>query len=128
MSDAPTGDNIVQLFKTYEQMHADECAIYKEHYDAWHAAYHRWDLVKAALADDPPAELAKLAAGDGELALAKSDAARLKTTCCYPDVAADAELAKKLRALEEKNAERLFGLSALAKRSMRFASAHGRRN
>lgn len=122
------GNNIVPLFQTYEEMDRSEREIYKEHFDAWHAAYRRWDLVKAALADDPPAELSKLAAGDGELALAKSEAARLKASCYCPDIAANAELARKLRTLEEKKAERLFGLSALAKRSLRFASAQARRN
>jgi hypothetical protein len=122
------GDNVLPLFKTYEEMHADECEIHKQHYDDWHAAYRRWDLVNAALADDET-ELHKLAAGDTELQLAKSEAQRLKKQHGgIAEFLADGELASKLRSLVEKRNERLYGLGALAKRSMRFASAQARKN
>jgi len=121
----------VPLFKTFEQLHADECEIYQEHHDAWHAAFHRWDLVKAVIADDA-AELTKLTTGDAEMALAKSDAARFKVGDCGDHVLAIArattELSDTLRSLVEKRNERLYGLGTLAKRSMRFASAHVRTN
>jgi hypothetical protein len=117
---------IVPLFRTYAEMQQDECAIYKEHYDAWHAAYRRWDLVNAALADDDT-ELNKLAASDPEMALAKSDAERLRKLY-HPEISATAELASTLRKLCEKRNERLYGLGALARRSQRFASAHANRS
>jgi hypothetical protein len=120
------GNNVVPLFKTFEQLREQECEIFKSHYDAWHAAYRRWDLVKAAIADDEN-ELTKLAAGGDELALAKSDAVRLRKSY-NPELSATCELASALRALCERRNERLFGLGTLAKRSMRFASAHERRN
>jgi hypothetical protein len=121
-------NKIVPLFKNFEQLHEEECVIYKEHYDAWHAAYRKWDLIKAALADDT-AELNKLAAGDAEMALAKSEAARLKKQYRYhPDFYATADLVNTLKALVEKRDGRLFGLGAVAKRSMRFARAHASKN
>jgi hypothetical protein len=119
---------LIVLFKTFEELQRDECAIYKEHYDAWHAAYRHWDLIMAALANDEN-ELTKLAAGGAELELAKSEAARLKKR--HGELAefyTSAALAKQLRELVEKRNERLYGHSALSKRSVRFASAHARRN
>jgi hypothetical protein len=118
-------DNIVPLFKTFEQLHSDECLIYREHYDNWHAAYRRWDLIKAVLADDDGAELSKLAAADSELGFAKSEAARLKKAhgAQLAGFYACVELTAYLRSLVEKRNARLYGLNALAKRSMRFASA-----
>jgi hypothetical protein len=128
MSKSTIEGNIVPLFKNYEELHREECEIYKDHYDKWHAAYRKWDLVKAAI-DNDENELSKLAAGDSELDLAKSEAARLKKR--YRDSAeffATVELAKYLRELVERHNDRLFGMSALAKRSMRFAMAQDRRN
>jgi hypothetical protein len=126
MSNENMGELIV-LFKSYDELRRDECEVYREHYDAWHAAYRRWDLVKAALADDDT-ELAKLAGSDRELGLAKSEAARLKKQ--HGDLAgffANVELAARLRALVEKRNASLYGVSALAKRSLRFAMASERR-
>jgi hypothetical protein len=80
-------------------------------------------LVKAAIADDAT-ELTKLATGNAEMALAKSDAARFKVGDRGDNVLAVAcattELSDTLRSLVEKRNERLYGLGALAKRSMRF--------
>jgi hypothetical protein len=125
MTENNMGELIV-FFKTFDEMQRDECAIYKEHYDAWHAAYHRWDMIRAALASDDN-ELAKFA-GDAGLDLAKSESARLKKR--YGGSAeffATVELAKYLRGLVEKRNERLYGLGALAKRSMRFSMASERK-
>ena len=127
-----TSENIVPLFKTFDELDRDQCVIYREHYDNWHAAYRRWDLIKAVLAEDDGAELAKLAADDSELALAKSEVARIKRERGSDKLVASTfacvELVTRLRQLCEKRDERLYGLSALAKRSVRFAMAHDRRN
>ena len=120
------GTNVVPLFKTFEALHEEECAIYKWFYDAWHDEFHQWDLVNAALANDE-GELSKLAAGNAERAIAKRAASRLRKGC-NPEFFASCELARTLHALVKKRSEQLYGLGTLARRSQRFASAHASRN
>ena len=120
-----TWGNVVPLFKTFEELHRDEIAIFKHHHDEWTAAFRQWDLVCAALQNDE-GELTKLAGAGAELSIAKAAAARFKAHPA-PELAAAADLAKRLRALAEDRDERLFGLGDVAKRSLRFASAQQRR-
>jgi hypothetical protein len=131
MSSAPMTDeeNIVVLFKTFEDLKRDEDKIIGEYEAEWAKAYSVWDLTRAVI-DDDKTELAKFAAAP-ELALIKADvAASVKK---YKDTAvanahATAVCAASLRAAVEKRNNLLFGYSALAKRSLRFASAHASRN
>jgi len=128
MSDAQmTGENIVVLFKKFEDLQRDEQKILHEFCCEWEAAYKRFDVVQAAISGDNAA----LAKFDGtEVALAKSDVERsIKKfgDTGVADVGSVAKLAADLKAAVEKRNGRLFGFTALGKRSMRFAMAQDRR-
>jgi hypothetical protein len=118
-------ENVVPLFKTFEELHRDEVAIYQEHYSEWHRAYARWDVTLAVLKNDNTA-LAKCA-GNADFDIAKAEAQSLKKQ--HGDLAefyANSALIKQLRALVDKRNERLFGLGEVARRSARFASVQRR--
>ena len=126
MSDANIStENVVVLFKTFEDLKRDEDLILKEYAAEWEKAYVIFDMTEAALNNDAGA-LAKFIGPD--LALAKAEAERLKSKYTAPETQAMVTLVKSLKAAVDKRNERLFGYTALAKRSLRFASAHGRRN
>jgi hypothetical protein len=122
-------NKIVPLFKTFEEMQRDEEEILKDFAAEWEHAYVLNDMAFAAIENDETA-MAKFA-GQPEMALAKAEVERQESKYSGDTLArvkATAALAKRLRAAVEKRDARLYGLSALAKRSMRFASAHARRS
>jgi hypothetical protein len=120
------GSNIVPLFKNFAELQRDEDEILKQYAAEWERAYVIYDMTEAALNNDATA-LAKFAASP-EMALAKSEAQRLRSRYAAPETFAMVTLVKSLKAAVEKRNDRLYGHTALAKRSMRFAMAHDRRN
>jgi hypothetical protein len=118
-------ENVVVLFKSFEDLKRDEDLILKEYAEDWEKAYRIFDMTTAALNNDAAA-LAKFVGP--ELALAKADAERIKSKFAVPDVQAMVTLVKSLKAAVDKRNARLFGCTALAKRSLRFASSHARKN
>jgi hypothetical protein len=126
MSNAPiTEDNVVVLFKTFEDLKRDEDQILSEYEAEWAKAYSVWDMTNAAIDDDATA-MAKFAGP--EMTLAKTEAARLKAKYRVPETQAMVTLVKSPKAAVEKRNDRLFGYTALARRSMRFASAHANKS
>jgi|GEM_PF-6250613 len=120
---------VVPLFQTFDQLRSNEYDVLSEHYEAWNKAFARYLALDAVLKGDTDA-LAKCSSVDADLA--KSEAARRmallspETRKYNPDharVHALKDFATELRTLCEKRDERLFGLSAVAKRSLRFARA-----
>jgi hypothetical protein len=122
-------DNIVVLFKTFEDLKRDEDLILREYAEEWEKAYVVFDMTTAVIHDDQTA-MAKFAGP--EMALAKSEAERLKSqyggSIAVAESKAMVTLVKGLKAAVEKRNERLFGHTSLAKRSLRFAMAHERRS
>lgn len=109
-------------FQTFEESQREEHKILTEHAAAWEKANAEYTAVVASLSGDDVG-LAKMVAS--EVALGKADADRLrKQHGASADIFAMQALVSKLRALTEKRDERLFGYGAVAKRSLRFASAN----
>jgi hypothetical protein len=125
MSDANNMGELIVLFKSFAELQRDEDLILKQYAAEWERAYVIYDMTEAALNSDKTA-LAKFAGP--ELALAKAEAARLKSKYRAPETQAMVTLVKSLKAAVEKRNDRLYGHTALAKRSMRFAMAQDRRN
>ena len=123
--------NVVPLFRTFTELQHDQHQIMSDYFADWERAYEIWDIAKAAMDGDASA-LAKFTQSDSaHVALAKSEAHRSKTL--YGDLAvaesrALAKLVASLKAAVDKRNDRLFGHTALARRSMRFAMAQERRN
>jgi hypothetical protein len=120
-------ENVVVLFKNFEDLKRDEGQILKEYAAEWERAYVMFDMTEVAFNKDETA-LAKFDGAD--LALAKSEAERLRSSgsMTTAKVQALVTLTKSLKAAVDRRNDRLFGHTALAKRSMRFASAHARRS
>jgi hypothetical protein len=122
-----TGDNIVVLFRTFEDLQRDEQKIMKDYFAEWEAAYKRFDVAQAAISGDNTA-LAKF--DNTEVALAKAEvesSIKKYGNTGVAEVSSVARLASDLKASVTKRDDRLYGMSALAKRSRRFAMASGRR-
>lgn len=117
-------ENVVVLFKTFEDLKRDEDLILREYAEEWEKAYVIFDMTEAALTNDSAA-LAKF--GGPELTLAKAEAARLKSKYHAPESQAMVTLVKSLKAAVDKRNERLFGVGEVARRSRRFAMASERR-
>jgi hypothetical protein len=129
MTDAINTENVIVLFKTFEDLKREEDLILSEYEAEWAKAYSAWDMTSAAIDDDATA-MAKFAGP--EMTLAKAEAARLKSKCngsvAVANSGAMVTLVKSLKAAVDKRNDRLFGYSALAKRSMRFALAHANKS
>jgi hypothetical protein len=129
MTDAINTENVIVLFKTFEDLKRDEDQILSEYEAEWAKAYSVWDMTNAAIDDDATA-MAKFAGP--EMTLAKAEAARLKSKCngsiAVANSGAMVTLVTSLKAAVEKRNTRLFGFGALAKRSQRFASARASEN
>jgi hypothetical protein len=122
-----TEGNIVVLFRTFEDLQRDEQKIMKDYFAEWEAAYARFDVAQAAINGDNTA-LAKFADADVSLAKAAVESSiRKYGDTGVADVGSVARLASDLKASVTKRDERLYGMSALAKRSRRFAMASERR-
>jgi hypothetical protein len=158
MSDAQMTekDNVVPLFKTFEEMQRDEEAILADFEKDWHGAFKAFEVASDAVLDDEaplakvittPAPLVALQKSGAIAALSKLDwslAAEVETMFKnFAAVSAEhRRLKKKIeaghkamqnlenarRAAIERRDERMFGHGALRRRSQRFASAHARRN
>lgn len=117
------GDKVVPLrFQNFEDMCRDQEKILRDHFENWQQAYSQFDAVNAALAGDT-AMLAKMAPADADLGKAEAD--RLtKQHGKSANIYALATLVQTLRDLCETRDRKLFGHSAVAKRSLRFARAN----
>jgi hypothetical protein len=117
-------NNVVPIrFQSFDELQRSEREIFVKHHDGWHAAFHRFDMVDAALKGDDAA-LAKCA-GPDEVPMAKVEASRLRSK--HGDAAniyALQSLVKTLREINETRDRQLYGHTAVAKRSLRFASAN----
>ncbi|MET4483031.1 hypothetical protein [Bradyrhizobium sp. F1.13.3] len=115
--------NIVPLrFQSFEELQRTEQEIFADHYEAWHAAFAKFDHVDAALKGDDGA-LAKCTAS--EMTLAKAEAARhLREFGALAKVGALEDLVATLRHLNEVRDAALFGYGAVARRSLRFARSN----
>ena len=123
-----TEDNVVVLFKKFEDLQRDEAEITGEFMAEWERAYRKFDIVQAAINGDHVA-LAKFA--DPEVALAKSQVeGSIKTfgDTLVARVRSVATLASALKDAVSKRDGRLYGVTEVAKRSRRFAMAQDRRN
>jgi hypothetical protein len=104
-------ENIVPLFKSFEELKSDEEQILKDFAGEWEAAYVTFDERQPAVA------LAKVNAGND--CLKSADALLVKRNSII-------SLVNDLKAAVEKRNGRLFGFDELAKRSYRFATAQRR--
>ena len=104
-------ENIVPLFKTFEDLKSDEEQILKDFADEWERAYIQFEKRQPAVA------LAKAHAGHD--CLKRADALLAKRNSIIT-------LVNDLKAAVEKRDGRLFGFDELAKRSYRFATAERR--
>ncbi len=120
-------ENVVVLFKKFEELQRDEDEIMREFLAEWEGAYQKFDVVQAAINGDNTT-LAKF--DNAEVSLAKAEVAssiRKFGDTKVAEVSSVAKLAGDLKAAVEKRNGRLFGFTALGKRSMRFAMASERR-
>lgn len=120
------------LFRSFEDLQRDEQRALQDFGKEWTGAFATFDLagivvekMKAALASAPTAKN-----DTSEIGVAHSEEVdRLRKA--YDIEAARhnalAALVEKLKAAVERRNERLYGMTAVAKRSMRFASAQQRR-
>lgn len=109
-------------FSSFEELQHTEQEIFADHYQAWHAAFAKFDHVDAALKGDDDA-LAKCSAS--EMTLAKAEAARhVREFGALAKVGALEDLLTTLRHLNEKRDAALFGYGAVARRSLRFAQSN----
>ena len=147
--------NIVPLFKSFDELQADESAIATDVERDWNAANAAYDdaMAKvAALKKNPPGDISEAYAKtlSALKKMAKLDPSSA-STCnkMIQDIAAleirRIDVAGKLaisqaekdalanligsrKAAIEKRDERMFGHGALARRSQRFATAHANKN
>jgi hypothetical protein len=147
MIDHKNTEKIVPLFCTFEQMQDDEKKIIAEYVEDWNVAYKAFDAAEAAL---PTTEQALAKISHSQIAVPKSivgtDLGRsfaeavtelnkvsqqhrqlkadYSVTVAYAQ--AQAALVTALKTAVAKRNDRLYGLGAVAKRSLRFASADRR--
>ena len=152
------GNNIVPIFKTFDELQHDHDEIRKDFENDWLEAFKIFDVARAAVLDEDKATLAKIVDTEpspfaalkksGALAaLAKFDpelSAKIDKMSSEfavvvaehnrlkKEITAGREAIKNLNdgraAAIQKHDERLFGFGALRRRSQRFASAHERKN
>jgi hypothetical protein len=149
--------NIVPLFKTYEELISDEKKILADCETESEAAFKAFEVARDAIISDDvalakvvdttvsplaalkkfsryaalaklyPALFAQIETMSNQFAVVSAEHKALKKQISTKrEVIQTLENARK--AAIDKRDGRLFGLTALAKRSMRFASAHERRN
>jgi hypothetical protein len=152
MTDASmtTGDNIVPLFRTFDELQANETAIAVDAVREWNEANQAYDAAMskvAALKKNPPgdisedyprtiAALKKMATQNPSAAstcnsmiqdLAALEIHRIdlasKLAISQAETDALAQLGAARKAVIEKRDQRMFGFGALARRSQRFATA-----
>jgi len=149
---------IVPLFKTFEQLQADEEAIRADFEKDWNGAFEVFKVASAAVLDGSGEPLAKIVDTESSPltalkksgaidALAKLDpgltvqvvemmvkfaAVSAEQAHLKKEITAGREAIRNLnnarRAAIEKRDERMFGHGALRRRSQRFASANERKN
>jgi hypothetical protein len=144
-------ENVVPLFMTFDDLQSTEQTIWAEFRAEWDGAYKRYDEVIASLPDRPASPVIKFrkpsdAGLSNAMAHAKTPAEKreILAKALHEAKIATEDLTKQVdfnRAKHEalntligslkeavsKRNEKLFGQTAVAKRSLRFATAHDRR-
>jgi hypothetical protein len=130
MSDAPENmeNNVVPIFRTFDDLKHKEQRIMGEFLSEWEGAYRKFDAVQAAISGDSTA-LEKFATDEVVVAkYAVDNSIRKYGDAAVANIQSTATLAKTLKAAVDRRNERLFGLGALAARSLRFVTALQRRH
>jgi hypothetical protein len=145
-------ENVVPLFMTFEDLQSTEQTIWAEFCAEWDSAYKHYDEVIASLPACPPNPVIKFRKPkDADLSKALAQAttpaerreilakalheAKIATDHLTKQVEFNSAkhealntLIASLKAAVSKRNERLYGTTAVAKRSLRFATARNRGN
>jgi hypothetical protein len=150
MSESIEEENVVVLFRTFDELASDEAKIIAEYHQEWEQAYKAYDAAQSAvaaslakvipydphiskmfgalkkLAQEMPERRSEIETMSADLTELAAGSATLKRRLAEQQ--ALTSLSRSLATAVTKRDERLYGFGALARRSQRFANAQARKS